>query len=190
MRRNGENWEDCRAGSPNPAWLFGGSCRAGVPFGSAQCRPTPAINLFQRSTGGIRRSRPTGRRRGWTFIEILAVILLAAVFMLIATLSIYRGKAAADELGCQDNMRAIKSGLEIYWTKHKDPVTGTHYYPANQAAFEEFLRDQSYFPNMPHCPLDEDRAYTYQYSYNPATNPGPEGITITCPVPNSGHGSL
>lgn len=127
---------------------------------------------------------------GWTFAELLAVILLAAVLMLVATLSIYRGKAGADELACQDNMRAIHSALEIYWTKHKDPVTGEHFYPENQAAFELFLQHRAYFAEgEPRCPLDDDAAYHYQYSYDPVTNPGPEAIAITCPVPNSGHGS-
>ncbi|MFB3880588.1 MAG: Tfp pilus assembly protein FimT/FimU [Armatimonadota bacterium] len=135
--------------------------------------------------------RKSRARSGWTFAELLAVILLTAVLMLVATLSLYHGKAAADELACQDNMRAIHSALEIYWSKHKDSVTGEHLYPANQAAFEAFLRDTSYFPSEePRCPLDEAKAYHYQYSYNPATDPGPEGIRITCPVPNSDHGSL
>ena len=140
----------------------------------------------------IRTRRGLGReQRGWTFVEILAVILLTAVLMLIATLSIYRGKQAADELACQDNMRAIHSALEIYWTKHKDTVTGERLYPANQAAFEAFLGNAAYFPSEePRCPLDDTRAYHYQYGYNPATDPGPEGIAITCPVPGSGHGSL
>jgi prepilin-type N-terminal cleavage/methylation domain-containing protein len=138
-----------------------------------------------------RNKRGAGRsHRGWTLAELLAVILLAAVLMLIATLSVYRGKAAADELACQDNMRAIHSALEIYWTKHKDSVTGEHIYPANQAAFEQFLQDRAYFSDgEPRCPLDDDREYHYHYSYDPVTNPGPEGITITCPVPDSGHGS-
>lgn len=127
--------------------------------------------------------------RGWTLPELLAVILLAAVLMLIATLSVYRGKAAADELACQDKMRAIKSGLDIYWMKHKDPVTGQHYYPASQTEFDQFLQDRAYFPEEPRCPLDDAGSYHYQYSLDPL-NPVPEGITVTCPVPDSGHGSL
>ncbi len=126
---------------------------------------------------------------GWTFTELLAVILLAAVFMLIATLSVYRGKAAADELACQDKMRAIKSGLDIYWMKHKDSVTGQHYYPANQTEFLTFLQDPAYFTEEPRCPLDDEGSSHYQYSLD-ASNPGPEGITITCPIPDSGHESI
>jgi len=136
-----------------------------------------------------RRGESSWRRRGWTLPELLAVILLAAVIMLVATLSVYRGKAAADELACQDNMRAIHSGLQIYWTKHRDTVTGEHIYPVDQAAFEQFLGDRSYFPDEPRCPLDRDLALHYQYSRDPA-DPGPEGITITCPVADSDHGSL
>ncbi len=131
-----------------------------------------------------------GGRSGWTLPELLGAILLAAVLLLIATLSVYRGKAAADELACQDNMRAIHSALQIYWTKNRDPVTQEHTYPVDQAAFEQFLEDPAYFPQEPHCPLDDEGTYHYQYSYDAASSPGPEGITITCPVPYSGHGSL
>ena len=129
-------------------------------------------------------------RLGITFAELLAVIILVGVLLLVATLSVYHGKAAADELACQDNMRAIHSALQIYWTKHRDPVSQEHTYPADQAAFELFLQDRSYFPQEPRCPSDEEQAYRYQYTYDPTSDPGPEGITITCPVPNSGHGSL
>jgi type II secretory pathway pseudopilin PulG len=131
-----------------------------------------------------------GSESGWTLAELLGVILLAAVLLLIATLSVYRGKAAADELACQDNMRAIHSALQIYWTKNRDPVTQEHTYPVDQAAFEQFLQDPAYFPEEPHCPLDDDGTYHYQYSYDAASDPGPESVTITCPVPHSGHGSL
>ena len=142
---------------------------------------------------GLRRRR-IGRAgetaRGWTFPELVAVILVAAVLILIGALSVARGKMTADELACQDNMRAIHSALQIYWTKHRDPVTNEHTYPANQAAFEQFLQDRAYFPEEPRCPVDEKGEYHYRYSYDPAANPGPEGIVINCPVPDSGHGSL
>jgi competence protein ComGC len=141
--------------------------------------------MISREPKLTRRPRPNG---GWTFAEVLAVVVLAAIFMLIATLSVYRGKAAADELACQDKMRAIHSALDIYWMKHKDSVSGLHYYPANQAAFEQFVQDRAYFDQEPRCPLDETQSYHYQYSLD-ATITGPEAITITCPVPDSGHGS-
>jgi prepilin-type N-terminal cleavage/methylation domain-containing protein len=129
-------------------------------------------------------------RAGLTFPELLAVIILVGVLLLVATLSVYHGKAAADELACQDNMRAVHSALQIYWTKHRDPVTEEHVYPADQAAFEQFIQDRAYFPTEPRCPEDEEQSYHYQYSHDPASDPGPEGITITCPVADSGHGSL
>ena len=135
-------------------------------------------------------SQSRWRWSGWTLSELLSVILLAAVLTLIATLSVYRGKAAADELACQDNMRAIHSALQIYWTKNRDSVTHEHVYPADQAAFEQFLADPAYFPEEPRCPLDDENSHHYLYAYDAVANPGPEGITITCPVEDSGHGSL
>jgi len=144
-----------------------------------------------RGSNRIAKALPSQRSRaGWTLPELLAVILLAAVVLLIATLSIYRGKAAADELACQDNMRAIHSALQIYWTKNRDSVTEERIYPVDQAAFEQFLGDPAYWPEEPRCPLDDENSHHYLYAYDAVANPGPEGITITCPVADSGHGSL
>ncbi len=121
---------------------------------------------------------------GWTFPELIAVIVLVAVLVLIGTVSVYRGKQTADQLACHDNMQAIHSALQIYWTKNNRT------YPAGQAAFDQFLQDRTYFLEEPRCPLDDSRAYHYTYTYDPAANPGPEGITISCPVPDSEHGSI
>lgn len=123
-------------------------------------------------------------QRGWTLPELLAVILLVAAIILIGMLSLGRGKATADELACQDHMQAIHSALEVYWTKN------SRTYPPDQTAFQQFLQDPAYFTEEPRCPLDENGAYHYIYTYNPAVDPGPEGITISCPVPESAHGSL
>jgi prepilin-type N-terminal cleavage/methylation domain-containing protein len=123
-------------------------------------------------------------RSGWTLIELLAVIILAAVVVLIGTLSVYRGKVMSEELACQDNMRAIHSSLQIYWEKNGRT------YPANQAAFEQFLRSRSYFPDGElHCPQDAPRSLHYRYRYTPTANPVPGDVIITCPVAKSGHGS-
>jgi type II secretory pathway pseudopilin PulG len=130
------------------------------------------------------RERARGARRsGVTIPELLAVTLLIAVVVLIGALSLARGKEAADEMACQDNMRAIHSALQTYWSKNNRT------YPADQNAFNAWLSNPAYFTEEPRCPLDYDAVYHYQYSYDPA-NPGPEGITITCPVANSGHGSV
>lgn len=147
-------------------------------------RRTARMSAAARASGARRQ-----RGRGFTLPEVLAVIALLAVAMLIGALAIGRAKTAADEMACQDNMRAIHSALQVYWTKNQDPVTHEHYYPPDQAAFEEFLQDRAYFTEEPRCALDEAGAYHYQYSYDPGVDPGPEGITITCPVPDSGHGS-
>jgi len=129
---------------------------------------------------------PWGRvRRGWTFVELMAVIILVGVMLLIGGLSIYRGKAAAEQLSCQDNMRAIHSALQIYWEKNQRT------YPVGQAAFEQFLASPTYFPNGElHCPQDENRTSHYRYTYTPTAVPSPTDVKITCPTANSGHGSI
>ncbi len=140
----------------------------------------------EQSRGGRQARRLCSR--GWTFIELMVVLVLVAVTLLIAGLSVYRGKSAADQLTCQDHMRAIRSALEIYYVKNNRT------YPADQAAFEAFLQDRAYFgassaasatADELRCPLDENRSYHYLYSRNLTTGT----ITITCPVPGSGHGS-
>jgi len=139
-----------------------------------------AISIRNRKQHGV----VSCLRRGWTLPELIAVILLVAVVILIGVLSVGRGKATADELACQDNMLAIHSALETYWTKNNRT------YPAEQTAFEQLLQDRAYFTGEPRCPLDDNGAHHYTYTYDPATDPGPEGIVISCPVPGSGHGSL
>jgi len=134
-------------------------------------------------------ARTSAHRRGWTFVELMVVLLLVAVALLVAGISVYRGKSAAEQVTCQDNMRAICSALEVYYVKNHRT------YPTDQATFESFLSDRAYFGASSaassagdelRCPLDDNRAYHYAYVYNPATGV----ITITCPVPGSGHGSV
>ena len=157
--------------------------RAGWPEGS----PKGACLLPQAAqVSSLRHCK----RRGFSLIELMAVIVVAAALILIGALSVYRGMVTSQELTCKDNMRAIHSALQIYWEKNRDPVTQEHIYPRDQAAFEQFLGDGAYFPHELRCPRDRDNAYHYQYSYNPSTKPGPEGIVITCPVAESGHGSI
>jgi type II secretory pathway pseudopilin PulG len=139
---------------------------------------------MQLASGKTETKAASASFRGWTLPEALVVIGLLAVVLLVGTLSVYRGRAAAMELACQDHMRAIHGQLQIYWTKNDRT------YPADQAAFEQFLQDKAYFPEELRCGLDEAGELHYIYNYDPTADPGPEGITITCPVSGSGHGSL
>jgi prepilin-type N-terminal cleavage/methylation domain-containing protein len=128
---------------------------------------------------------PARGPRGWTLIELMAVMALLAIAMLIGGLSVYRGKALSQQLACQDNMRAIHSALQIYWAKNGRT------YPANQTEFEQFLRAPAYFVNGElRCPSDQSRSLHYQYHYTPSPTPVPGDVTITCPVAGSGHGTM
>ncbi len=130
-------------------------------------------------------ARKYKRARGWTLIELLVVILLAAVLVLIGSLSVYRGREMSEQLTCQDNMDGIHSMLQVYWEKNGRT------YPADQAAFEQFLQNRTYFPEgEPHCPKDADETEHYQYAYTPTADPVPGDVVITCPIAGSGHGSM
>jgi len=108
-----------------------------------------------------------------------------AVTLLIGTLSVYRGKSMSDQLACQDSMRALHSALQIYWEKNGRT------YPANQAAFTQFLGTPAYFPDGElRCPQDANRSLHYKYTYTVTANPVPGNVVITCPVTGSGHGSM
>ncbi len=161
-----------------------GDERGRAPVATLEGRLPPVAQMIVTSMNRKRDGAVSCLHRGWTLPELLAVILLVAVVILVGALSVGRGKATADELACQDNMRAIHSTLEVYWTKNNRT------YPAEQTAFEQLLQDPAYFTEEPRCPLDYEGAHHYTYTYDPATDPGPEGITIACPVPGSGHGSL
>ena len=122
---------------------------------------------------------------GWTFVELLTVMILVAVVLLIGSLSVYRGQNMSEQLACQDNMRAIHSALQIYWEKN------SRTYPPNQSAFNQFLASPTYFVEGElHCPQDADKSRHYTYTYTPNANPVPGDVKITCPVAGSGHGSM
>jgi len=140
-----------------------------------------SVDRSQLGQGGVG-SRGAGSR-GWTFVESLAVIALAGAALVVGALSVHRGRVASEQLACQDQMRAIRSALEIYWAREGRS------YPADQAQFERFLQDRAYFLQEPRCPGDEQQSRHYRYTRR-ASDPGPEGITITCPAPGSGHGSV
>ncbi|MFB3880474.1 MAG: hypothetical protein ACE149_04380 [Armatimonadota bacterium] len=125
------------------------------------------------------------------------VMLLAAVVVLIGSLSVYRGREMSSQLACKDNMRAIHSALQIYWEKNRNQLTGERTYPVDQAKFEEFLADPAYFPDGElRCPNDDDNSFHYTYTWTrpattvPGRTPLPGEVVITCPVAGSGHGSL
>jgi len=133
----------------------------------------------RRQPGFGRRSRS-----GWTLVELLAVIILAAIVLLIGSLSVYRGKVMSEQLACQDNMRAIHSALQIYWEKN------SRTYPPSQAVFEQFLHSSTYFPDGElHCPQDANRSVHYKYGYTVRSNPVPGDVVLSCQVTGSGHGS-
>jgi type II secretory pathway pseudopilin PulG len=145
-------------------------------------------------TAGANRRGTAGRGQGgpgWTFVELLTVMVLVAVVVVIGGLSVYRGQRTSEQLACQANMRAIHSALQIYWEKNRDPVTNEHTYPKTQDAFDQFLASPAYFVDGElHCPQDTDRSRHYTYQYTPHTPPVPGDVVITCPVPDSGHGSM
>jgi prepilin-type N-terminal cleavage/methylation domain-containing protein len=79
--------------------------------------------------------------QGFSFIELLAVVLLLGVLILIAAPNYFGAESRAKSSVDQANVRAINAALALY----KFQNNGTC--PADAAAFTTFMGNTSYFPD-------------------------------------------
>ena len=95
------------------------------------------------------------RKKGFTLIEVLVVVLILAVLASIIIPKIASSTGDAKAAKCSANWAMLIRALELYAAKNDGA------YPANQTDFNSnILNSNTYFPHgAPTCPYST--AYTY-----------------------------
>jgi prepilin-type N-terminal cleavage/methylation domain-containing protein len=78
---------------------------------------------------------------GFTFVEVLAVILVLGVLVAIALPNYFGAEADARTAVRTANVRSINSALALYQYRNNGTC------PADATAFTAFLNDTTYFPD-------------------------------------------
>ncbi len=104
-------------------------------------------------------------RRGFSLVELLAVVLVLAVLAAVAIPLYVSQRRSAAGRACKANLAAIASAEAAYALRHGEYGTMTELVGSTEGMVSE-----------PKCPLTNG-----SYTLSPA-NPGPtDGLTITCP---------
>ena len=98
---------------------------------------------------------PLSNERGFTFVEVLAVILILGVLVAVALPNYFGAENDARRSVDMSNVRSINSALALY--RYRNTTC-----PTAGAAFLAFLADTNYFPDG--SPIDPRNGTTTPYS--------------------------
>ncbi len=87
-------------------------------------------------------------QKGFTLVEMAAVLLIISVLLLLLVPSLSDGKSRADEVSCDGSVRIVESEINLYYAEHKS-------YPATLEMIE---RASDTDPLVYSC---QSSAYTY-----------------------------
>ncbi|MCT4795587.1 MAG: prepilin-type N-terminal cleavage/methylation domain-containing protein [Exiguobacterium sp.] len=57
--------------------------------------------------------------RGFTLVEMAAVLLIISVLLLLLVPSMTDGKSRADSVSCEGSVRIVESEINLYYAEHK-----------------------------------------------------------------------
>lgn len=109
------------------------------------------------------------RRRGFTLVEIIMVVVIIALLASIAIPSALRARAAANEAAAMGNLRSVVTALEMY-------RTGGGNYPA---AWQDDLyaeAEPDFGPPQFDLEMDDSEVQGYRHTYTAQ----PDGCTDAC----------
>lgn len=57
--------------------------------------------------------------KGFTLVEMAAVLLIISVLLLLLVPSMSEGKSRADSVSCEGSVRIVESEINLYYAEHK-----------------------------------------------------------------------
>lgn len=131
-------------------------------------------------------SRINSHERGFTFVEVLAVVMLLGILIAVAMPQYFGTQADALRNADLATMRAINSSIALYQFRNNGAC------PAAGAPFTAFLNNVLYFPDGPpndprtNPPTTKDYSDTYVVADCRVKN-GPIGLDNTNHTTGAGH---